>query len=289
MDFASFIHCIEADNLNVHGIEVYKSGKLVHNYGDTVEHRYPVYSITKSILSIGVGIAWDEGRIDLDKCVLDYMPISAVNKMNKEQQDLYRKITLKRLMSMSVKGYPFRAEGESWLDYSLAYPLKNVEEKTFDYSNIPAYLVGVALTEALGEDLYGFLERKLFAPLRINNIPYSRCPDGYMYCASSLELSVHELSRIGLFLMAGGVYEGKRLLSKEYLETATSVQQMTREGGYGYLFTKYRDGFSLNGKWGQKCYVLPKDELVISFLSDMPDGSNEIKAYMEKYILMDNF
>lgn len=75
----------------------------------------------------------------------------------------------------------------------------------------------------------------------IQNPPFARCPDGYFYGASSMELTVHELSKIGLLLYHGGVYEGKRILSEEYVREATSVQQMNREGGYGYFLWKYRD------------------------------------------------
>lgn len=63
------------------------------------------------------------------------------------------------------------------------------------------------------------------------------------------------------------------------------IQQMNREGGYGYFLWKYLDGFSINGKLGQKCYVLPERKLVISFLSHMEENSKMLKGSMEKHIL----
>lgn len=59
------------------------------------------------------------------------------------------------------------------------------------------------------------------------------------------------------------------------------------KGGYGYFIWKYRDGFSINGKWGQKCYILPKDKLMITFLSHMEEHFGELKASMEKYLIED--
>lgn len=96
---------------------------------------------------------------------------------------------------------------------------------------------------------------------------------------------MNELSRIGQMLSDGGIYEGKRILSEAYVKEAVSVQQMNREGGYGYFFWKYRDGFSMNGKWGQKCYVLPKQKTIVTFLSHMEEGSDPVRECMEKYLL----
>ncbi len=48
---------------------------------------------------------------------------------------------------------------------------------------------------------------------------------------------------------------------------------------------KYRDGFSINGMRGQKCFLLPKEKLVISFLSNIEQGSGGIVKSMEKNIL----
>lgn len=102
----------------------------------------------------------------------------------------FQNITVERLLTMSVEGFPFRPEGESYLNYLLSCPLENVQTRRFNYSNISAYLVGVALTNAVQEDLYQYLKR---------------------------ELTVHDLSRIGLLLYHGGAYEGKRIVSEEHI------------------------------------------------------------------------
>ena len=285
MDFDAFVKDIQQNNWNVFGVEIYADVKLIHNYGDTEANRHPIYSATKTITSIAVGMAVDEGKLDINKSILEYLPANIIEKMPDAQVDAYRKITTKRLLTMSVAGYPFRPGGESWLVESLNYPLADVDNKVFDYSNVSAYLVGVATAFAVGEDIYQYLNGKLFELLDIINPPYGRCPDGYFYGASSVELTVHELSKIGLLFYNGGVYKGKRILSEEYVKEATSVQQMNREGGYGYFIWKYRDGFSINGKWGQKCYILPKDKIMITYLSHMEEGSGALKKSMEKNLL----
>jgi CubicO group peptidase (beta-lactamase class C family) len=230
-------------------------------------------------------MAADEGKLDITRPLTAYLPKSIATKMPSAQQEAYRHISLRRLMCMSVTGYPFRPQGESWVKDSLSYPLPHPDTPTFDYSNISAYLAGVAVANAVDENLYDYLCRKLFTPLGIPNPPAVFCPDGYFCGASGMELTVNELSRIGLLLYHSGEYEGRRLLSADYVREATSVQQMNREGGYGYFLWKYRDGFSINGKWKQKCYILPKEKLLVTYLSHIEDSSPALKESMEKHIL----
>ena len=285
MDFESFVHDIASYQWQVHGAEVYCEGQLTHHFGDTYSKKYPIYSATKSILSIAVGIAWDEGKLNFQGCVLDYLSGRFVSEMPKSQRDAYRSVTLHRLLTMSVAGYPFRPEGDSFLRFSLACPLPAPEIAQFEYSNIPAYLVGVALSEAIGEDAGAFIDRRILQPLKIAGAKYARCPDGYFYGASGMELSVNDLSRIGLLLYNGGLFDGNRIVSEEYIREAVSAQIMNREGGYGYFIWKYRDGFRVSGKWGQKCFILPKQKLMITYLSDMQDNSDLLFQSMEKHIL----
>ena len=288
MNFDAFVSDIKNNAWNVFGAEVYEDGVLTHSFGDTDENLHEIYSATKSVLSVAVGIAADEGRFDIDKPVLDYLPSAKVEKLSPGQRNTFEIITIRRLLTMSVADFPFRPEGDSYIDFALNTKISAPEEKVFNYNNINAYLVGVALTEALGTDLGAFIAERIFKPLGITCFEYSRCPEGYFYGASGMKLTVNGLSRLGLLLYNKGVYDGRRILSEQYVDTATSVQQMNREGGYGFFFWKYRDGFSINGKWGQKCYVLPQEKIMVSFLSHIEDDTSMVRESMEQHILWKN-
>ncbi|MCR5274262.1 MAG: beta-lactamase family protein [Clostridiales bacterium] len=284
MNFEAFCSDITTNGWKVHGTEVYENGVLTHSFGDT-ENLHEIYSVTKSVLSIAVAIAYDEGKFDLERCVLDYLPKENIAKMSPSQKKDFEKIPIRRLLTMTVEGLPFRPEGENWLDFALSSKIENPEEKVFNYSNISAYLVGVALTEAIGQELGVFIEERIFKPLGIEKYEYSRSPEGYFYGASGMKLSVSGLSKLGLLFYNGGMANGKRIISEEYVKMATSVQHPTREGGYGFFVWKYRSGFSLNGKWKQKCYVLPDEGILVSYLSDIQDDSHDLLQSMEKNIL----
>lgn len=102
MDFKAFVNDIEKNQWKVHGVEVYEKGCLVHSWGDTRETKFPIYSATKTITSIAVGLAHDEGKIDLEKSVLEYLPTEHAAKMSAAQKETFGEITLERLLTMSV-------------------------------------------------------------------------------------------------------------------------------------------------------------------------------------------
>lgn len=274
MNFDAFVKDITDNKWNVFGTEVYVNSELKHSFGDTTG-LHEIFSATKTVLSVAVGIVYDEGLIDLDRPITDYLS---------EGSDKFSSITLRRLLTMSVQGFPFIAEGDNFLDFSLACDIKP-DEIGFNYSNISAYLVGVCLTKAIGSDLGEFIEQRIFKPLNITSFEYGRSPEGYFYGASRMKLSVHDLSKFGILLMNKGVYNGTRILSEKYVDMATSKQMNNREGGYGFFIWMYRDGFSINGKLKQKCYVLPKQGIIVTYLSYIEDDSHDLLNSMEKNIL----
>lgn len=313
MNFDAFVDDIVINKWNIYGVEVYESGKLIHSWGDTETNLHEIYSATKSVLSVAVGIFYDRGLIDFNKSILTYLPKERVDRLSGEQRTTFEKITVQRLLTMSVGGFPFRPEGEKWLDFSLNCKLDNPEKVAFEYSNIPVYLIGVALSNILlkaeqegrladikcngrsvdgadcdaehyNGDLGLFIEKNILVPLEIDRYEYGRCPEGYFYGASGMKLTVGGLSRLGLLFYNKGCYKGRRIVSEKYIDMATSIQQMNREGGYGYYVWKYRTGYRISGKLNQKCYVLPDRGLMVTYLANMEGNTSELKESMERNI-----
>lgn len=286
MNFERFASDITENNWKVYGVEVYKDGELIHSLGDTTEGLYDIYSATKSILSIAVGICYDRGLINLDGSLVKYLPKDRLDKLNNKQLAVFKKITVRRLLTMSVKGFPFRPEGEDYLDFALNLETIEPDVDCFEYGNIPPYIMCAVLQNILGEPLGGFIEKNIFQVLGIDKYEYGLSPEGIFYGASKMKLTVNGLSRIGLLMLNKGQYEGRRIVSEEYVKLATSKQTDAREGGYGFYYWMYRDGFSINGKWKQKCYCLPSKNLVITYLSHIEDDNmEELKASMENNLL----
>lgn len=274
--FKELVKTIEQNHWPVYGLEIRKNGELLQAYGDTKDTRYPIYSATKSFVSTAAGIAVKEGKFSIKESIYDYLKSEVPVYATVAQKEMLKQLTIERLMTMSVKGYPFRAEGDDWLSYSLLYPLEGVETVEFNYSNIPAYLVGVALEKAVGEHLADYLMPRLFEPLGIVKPVYANCPAGHFYGASGMELTVEELDRLGQLYLNGGIWNGERILTECWVKEATSVKTPCREGGYGYFIWKYKDGFRITGKWGKRCFVFPKTGITVTYLSDMQNNSEDL-------------
>ena len=280
--FHKLITTIEENHWPVYGLEIRKNGELLHSYGDTKDTRYPIYSATKSFVSTAAGIAVKEGKFSVQEPVYEYLKSEVPVYATEAQKETLKKLTIERLMTMSVKGYPFRPEGDDWLSYSLLYPLEDLETPEFNYSNIPAYLVGVALEKATGEHLADYLAPRLFDSLGIKNPVYGNCPAGHFYGASQMEITVEELGRLGQLYLNDGMWNGARILTEGWVKEATSVKTACREGGYGYFIWKYKDGFRITGKWGKRCFVFPDTGSIVTYLSDMQNTSEDLtEAVME--------
>ncbi|MBP5773450.1 MAG: serine hydrolase [Eubacterium sp.] len=285
MNFDGFIDEIKKKDWNIYGVEVYEDLKLTHEWGDTKDTPHEIFSCTKTVLSIAVGIAYDRGLFDLDKNIFDYIPEEIYKKYDSKIIEDLRKLSIRRLLTMSVPGYPFRPEGKSYLDFCFSLPVQDPDNNSFYYCNICPYYVGLALNFAVGEDLWEFIDREIIKPLDIDVDYYYRDPDGYFFGASMMRMTLHEISKLGILLYNKGVYNGKRILSEEYVDMATSVQIENDRYGYGFYIWKYKDGFYISGKWGQHCLVLRDEKLIVTFTGYLPDEAEDVENSMIKHIL----
>lgn len=281
----TFIQKIKQNKWPVYGIEIFHQGQVVDKYDFVPETRHPIYSANKTFTSTAVGIAVKEGKFAIEAPIYDYIKDEIPDDIKDEQLKVLQKMSIKRLLTMSVPGYPFRPESDNWLKFSLTYPIEYSDTPVFDYSNIPAYLVGVAVENTVGEHLIKYLDTRLFQPLGIQNLDYINCPSGHFYGGSGMSLTVNELSRLGQLYLQNGQYNGKQIISEQWVKEATTIQQMNREGGYGYYIWKYKDGFRISGKWGQRCYVFPNRQLMITYMANFEKGPDFAQLTMEEEIL----
>ena len=274
----------ESGGYAVYGLLVQEEGETVLALGDCTA-RHPVYSATKSFTATAAGMLQDAGKWSVDDPLAAYLPREAVEGMTPERREAFRWLPISRFLTMSVPGYPFRPEGEDWLAFALSCPAEYAGAPTFSYSNIPAYLVGLAAGNAAGEPLSDYLRRELLVPLGIESPVFRTDPQGRFYGATGMELSVEELSRLGRLYMQDGLWNGKRLFSGSWAEAAVRPQIDAGKGqGYGYFFWTGSQDFSVSGKWGQKCLVYPGRKLIISWEGEMPETSGRFERAVRQLV-----
>ncbi len=270
--FEQVLTRLEADNFTLHSMEILQDGGSMLHYG--AETRFPVYSITKSVTALAFALACDDGLLSADVPLSDFLE----NRYQPLMSADFREMPFRRFLMMTAGEYPFRPEGEDWLAGIFALNT-DYSDCSYHYSNIPAYLMGAAVENAVGGDLMGYLNRRIFGPLGIPQPPYQTSPEGHFYGATGMELTAQELARLGQLVLQGGTWEGHTLIREETVRELTAPRITTSRGDhYGYFFRVACDHVSMVGKWGQRCMIYPKHDLVVAYLSHQPERSEELYA-----------
>ena len=277
--FDIIVERLASAGLEIHGIEVFCGGNTVLSHLPGGGSRFPVYSAAKSVTSAAFSLACDDGLLSAETPLSEFIDKRCRDMMS----SAFKALPFSSFLTMTAGKYPFRPDGDDWLANIFAHDADH-SDNSFNYSNIPAYLVGAAVENAVGEKLIKYLDRRLFDPLGIPEPPYAVSPEGHFYGATGMQLSVHELSLFGQLYLNNGCYQGNRLLSENAVAETVKPRVKTASGDhYGYFFRVADDHFSVVGKWGQRCMIYPQKQLVISYLSHQPDAADKLCAVVTQY------
>ena len=248
-----------------------------------------VMSVTKGVISLLTGIAVDKGLIkDVDRKVLDFFPDYQVKRGEKTIYD----VTLRHLLTMTAP-YKYRSEpwkrvctSDDWTKAALDLlgGRSGITGK-FKYATLGIQIVAGIIENASGERCIDFANNNLFIPLGIpghkihgdsskedqfdflmnkkprDNEWYSD-PGDTVTAGWGLCLSAHDLALIGEMVLGNGIYNGRRIISEQYLNDMTAPHvKLGRMFGYmeyGYLWFKpYKDRnvFAAIGDGGNVIYV----------------------------------
>ena len=272
----SFLEAVAAHpDLELHSLVVLKSGRtLVEHYWTPwqAEDRPLVYSVSKTLTATAIGLAIGEGRLHLDDPVVALLPEADPG------DPVVSQITVHHLLSMSTGhdqdtieaaiGFP---EAE-WVSRLLAVRPQTPVGSRHVYNNGASFLLGEIVRRVTGVDLVDYLRPRMSEPLGIE-LHWDTDEAGRALGWSGAHLRPIDLAKIGELLRCDGVWEGTRLLPEGWVSRATSRQIPTLDPtpewnlGYGYQCWMSREGFRLDGAFGQFSLVIPERELVIAITS----------------------
>lgn len=311
---------------NTLGIVVYKSGqRMLEEYFNGADRTESVhtFSMVKSIVAILVGIAIDKGFIKgIDQKVLEFFPDY---KLKRNQEQL-KNVTIENFLTMTV---PYKFKYEPWTKVCTSQDwggkvLEQVGGKEeigerFHYSTLGVQVLSNVLTTATGLSLKEFAEMYLFEPLGITNVPnanvvdrasqeefyktrnnrgWVKDPSGFYTTGWGLSLTTDEFARIGVMVLNKGTYEGKKIVSSEYIEQMLKE----REEGYGYLWWIYPknksvkivrkeytmgkyDSYCANGVGGSLMAVVPELDAVICMTCSLVYNPKARMELINEYII----
>ena len=224
-----------------------RGGKLVYETYRPGEDRIPrplgviphdagtlhdVRSVTKSVVSLLIGIALDRGLIaGVDQPALAYLPDYAALRTDDNQR-----ILLRHLLTMTSglrwnEDLPYddpknslRLMNEAADPYRYVLEQKLVHEpgKWWEYNSGNTMLLGAVLRHATGKELPDFAREALFEPLGITEVEWIDVPPAHQPAAwGGLRLRPRDMAKIGQLVLNGGTWKGRRIVSADWIAELT--------------------------------------------------------------------
>jgi CubicO group peptidase (beta-lactamase class C family) len=243
---------------NTKGFMILHNGRIVvENYFNSHNENAVWYwaSAGKTLTSTVSGIAQDEGLININNKVSDYLGISWTSEtLNKENL-----ITCKNLLSMN-----------SGLDDSLGDDVSptNLQYKAdagtrWAYHNVYVKMQDVVAAVS-NQSWNSYFNTKLKDKIGMSGA-WINLDNLSVYWSNT-----RSMARFGLMIYAKGKWESSQIVSENYLNEATNTSQSINQA-YGYLWW-------LNGKAN---YHLPQTQLQFNG-SLIPNASNDMYAALGK-------
>jgi CubicO group peptidase (beta-lactamase class C family) len=255
-----------------------------------------IKSASKSIISLLVGIAIEQGHLDgVNQKIGDFFSdyFKARPDPEKESITIQDLLTMRTgLASTSRANYGPWVISDNWVEYVLSRPLVEKPGGEMVYSTGSTHLLSVILTRATGISTREFAKKYLFDPLRISIGGWDRDPQGYYMGGNNLALSPSALLKIGSMVMNMGVYRQEQVVPREWI--VESMQIYTRSHfnpyDYGYLWWQRElQGRTVLFAWGnggQYIIMIPslKAVVVITSISEMKESNRASRRRLFDFI-----
>ena len=274
-------------------------GVVVRQHGEIVVERcyggerpntlHDVRSVGKSVTSLLIGIAIQQGHIgSVTDTVSRYLPETG----NAAIGD----VTLADVLTMrsglaaddDVAASPGNEDrlmaARDWIAFLQKVPRVHPPGSVYVYDSLTAYIAGLVVARAVGDNEAKFAQETLFEPLGIESFAWASDPMGNTRGQGNLSLTTRDLSRIGQMVLDHGSWKGRRIVSEDWI--AESLKPRVAIGtvdpfadAYGYFwFTKTlmteRTSVTVHfasGNGGNKIYVVPDRDMVVAVTSSAYD------------------
>ena len=272
---------VQKEKININSIVIARNGKTVldaHFYPNKKEYLHDVASVTKSITSAIFGIAIDKGFVQSEnQKVSDFFP---------EYKELFNskwknQLTIKHLLSMSSGLCSSFSDGERQLDemrlednstkYILSQTLSTEPSKAFAYCSCGTQLLSIIISKATGKSMEEFGKEFLLNPLNISKCIFTKDKSDYTNGWGDSYWLTSDLLKIGQLYLNDGTWNGKQIISKEWIKKSSreQIRLQNADESYGYLWwipNQLESLYEGRGRGDQRLVIYPKENLVVVML-----------------------
>lgn len=246
--------------------------------GPSLGRAVPVKSVSKTIVAALTGAALDRGEIPSVSTTLGELTPQLVPD---NADPRVAALTVENLVTMqaglertSGGNYGGWISSRNWVSNALSRPFVAEPGRVMLYSTGSFHILGAVLSEVAGESLLSLARSRLGDPLGIEIPAWTRDPQGRYLGGNEMALTLAAMARFGELYLAGGVWNGEQVLSREWIDA--SLQSRTRSPysglNYGYGWFLGRSGGSdyalARGYGGQVICIAPELGLSLALTSD---------------------
>jgi CubicO group peptidase (beta-lactamase class C family) len=266
---------------NTQGVVIVRGGAIVkecYAAGKGPGDFATSWSAAKSFTSTLIGIAIDEGKIpDVDVKMSTFFPEWA----NDQRKD----IRLEDVLWMQ-SGLKFREEYSDITSeiiqlfnapdanaYARSLPYDRPPGTDWYYSSGDTQLLGAALQTVVGKPVGDWAIEKIFTPLGMNPVDWWKDGSGTTNTYCCIDTPTRQFAKLWLLALREGNWDGKQIVSKEWIHKATTTLAPKNQG-YAYQWwtqgslkndiPQYPDLFWADGLDQQKIFVIPSLDLVVA-------------------------
>lgn len=245
--------------------------------GGAKEKPQIVFSVTKAITATLAAIAAEEGLLDLNQKVAEFIPEFA--------KDARKEISLKHLMGM--------VSGLQWHDFDNVLRLgglyytpnqqqfvcraskaKHSPNTHFAYKSLSTQILGICLEKAVGQRLADYLEAKIWKPVGMQYEAMFTLDSKKHHNSRTfggMAITASDMARFGKLMLNNGRWNGQQIVP-EWFVKELKYRDINQWFGYSNCYWRngYEElGFANNQQYwaagynGQYIYVSPKDNIIL--------------------------
>ena len=290
------------------GVMIIHNDSIIYEkyWGEMTSDRLAtVFSVSKSITSLMCGIAVDDGYIrSIDDDVTQYLPEL------KKKAPMWQKLTIRHLLDMQsgldfddtyslrLKDYK-RLHAMARLNYghNVMKQIRGLKfriepGKEHRYESMTSQILGVVIERASGKHFADYLSEKVWKPLQMESVALinidSRKRD-VAHTFGGVSLTMKDLAKIGRLYLNGGIWDGKRIVSEEWIRQTTAYDTSNE----GYHFNWYNmssvgaekdeyPGYYALGIGHQVLYVNPYKHLIMVRVGQGNNNSSFVPLLFEE-------
>ena len=251
-----------------------------------VEHLYTrapgpfnCYSVSKSVTGCAMGILEARGLLrDTDTLyshIGELFPADCDPKWKTVRlcDIAHHRTGVGDVANIDIDTMDFWADGRSdFLAHVLSCPIIHEPgEGPFVYCDTNYYLIARVVEKITGMTCADFLQKEMFNPLRWRGNAWGTCPQNHTLGGTGLFARAQDLAVWGYMVACGGVFEGRRILTEEYIAKARGVPADAGYYGYGFQAQEGNRWFAAFGMYGQGVYIFPEKRCCFCVMGSLVD------------------